>query len=421
MSLFLYNLSLFLMHAGISIASLWNPKARQWINGRRGWKHKITSWSKSNPNTPTIWMHCASLGEFEQGRPVLEALKQKNPSNKIVLSFFSPSGYEIRKNYAGADLVCYLPLDSKSNATFFINAISPQLVIWVKYEYWYNYLIELGNKNIPVLLISAIFRSSQPFFMWYGSIWKKMLLSFDKIFIQNEESLYLLKKIKLENKAILAGDTRFDRVIAIAEKNITVDTIIEKFINNSKLIIAGSTWPDDEKLLLHYANVNRDVKFILAPHVIGPIHLHEIKSAFNNAEFYSVLMGNPEDAAGYHVLIIDNIGMLSQLYRYADITYIGGGFGESGIHNTLEAAVYGKPVVFGPEYEKFAEAVGLIENDAAFSVNNALELESCLETLLKNENLLQKSSSAARHYVYSKKGATSQIINYIAENRLLIN
>ncbi|MEO6404418.1 MAG: glycosyltransferase N-terminal domain-containing protein [Ferruginibacter sp.] len=421
MSLLLYNISLFFIHAGISIAFLWNPKARQWITGRKDWKQKIQNWNSLQHSEQTVWMHCASLGEFEQGRPVLEAIKKRFPSCKILISFFSPSGYEIRKNYDGADLVVYLPLDSKANVEFFIKTVKPDLVIWVKYEYWFYYLHELKAQQIPVLLISAIFRNSQPFFKWYGAIWKEMLLCFEKMFIQNRESLVLLQKIGQDDKAVLAGDTRFDRVITIAEKIQPIDPIIEKFIAGSKVIIAGSTWPDDEKLILHYANVNQDVKIILAPHEIGSFHLQEIKSSFKNSVYYSSLKEDNSDANTYHILIIDNIGMLSQLYRHATITYIGGGFGESGIHNTLEAAVFGKPVIFGPEYEKFVEAVGLVNCGAAFSITNALELEECFEELLHDERLYEKTCAAARNYVYHKKGATEIILHYIAEKRLLTN
>ena len=421
MGLFLYNVFLFFLRAGIGIAALWNPKARLWIQGRRNWQQQIINWKKNNLLSQVVWMHCASLGEFEQGRPVIEKIKLQYPDCKIIISFFSPSGFQVRKNYPEADMVCYLPVDSKKNAALFIDTLKPSLVIWVKYEYWYYFLQQLHQANIPVLLISAIFRHGQPFFKWYGEIWKKMLSFFRIIFVQNPQCLALLSSIKNISTPELAGDTRFDRVVDFAENNIQTIKIVKDFCADMPVIVAGSTWPEDEKLLLHYANANPGIKFIIAPHEIGTTHLHEIKKAFHNSAFYSSLQHHTDLASSLHVLIIDNIGMLAGLYAYATLTYIGGGFGEDGIHNTLEAAVYGKPVVFGREYEKFAEATGLVACGAAFSVSNALQLEACFNQLLSDESMLQKSSSAAKKYVYAKQGATQKILTYIAENRLLTN
>lgn len=364
-------------------------------------------------------MHCASLGEFEQGRPLVEKIKQDHPAYKVVVTFFSPSGYEIRKNYSGADAIFYLPMDGAGNAEKFIQAIHPDLVLWVKYEYWYYYLTTLKKHNIPVLLVSGIFRESQPFFKWYGKIWKEMLHSFKHLFVQNEKSLKLVQP-QLKEKVSLTGDTRFDRVIDIAEKFEELPEI-NFFCGNSKVVVAGSTWEEDETELIHYVKEHPEIKFIIAPHEVGIESLAEVKKEFKQSIFYSQLQAIKEISENTNVLIIDNIGMLSRLYKYATVTYVGGGFNSSGIHNVLESAVYGRPVIFGPVYEKFAEAKGLVECGGAFSINNALELEKILNELFSSTDKLIQSSNAAREYVYHNRGATGRIMNYIAENRLLIN
>ena len=363
-------------------------------------------------------MHCASLGEFEQGRPVLEKIKKNYPTYTIVLTFFSPSGYEIRKNYKGADFVYYLPVDSKFNAGSFIDSIQPSLVIWVKYEFWYYYLTTLRQKNIPVILIAGIFREGQPFFKWYGKIWREMLNCFHTIFVQNESSRDLLKKAGFTSYIITGGDTRFDRVIEISEMAEPLPQGILQFCNGKKVLVAGSTWPDDEKALLHYTRVHPEIKFIIAPHEIQKENLLSIQKYFGDPVFYSKLHENP-DLAGKHVLVIDNIGLLSRLYKLANITYIGGGFGSDGIHNVLEAAVYGKPVVFGPVYEKFAEARDLVERGGAFSIQNAVELETLLDKLFTNAAAINESGKQAGNYVLQQRGATGVILDYIEEKRLL--
>ena len=368
----------------------------------------------------TIWMHCASLGEFEQGRPLLEAIKKKYPSYKIALSFFSPSGYEVRKNYTGADLVFYLPMDNIVNAKKLIDIINPSLVIWVKYEYWYYYLEELKKRDIPVLLVSGIFRKNQPFFKWYGGIWKKMLDSFQQLFVQDEGSVALLTSIGIKENVEVAGDTRFDRVIAIAEKNEPVDHI-STFIGHHKVLVAGSTWDEDEIELLHFVKMRPDIKFIIAPHEIYKENIEDVKKEFKDSILYSSLAKDNKAGEDAHVLIIDNIGMLAKLYKYADVTVVGGGFGQGGIHNVLEAAVYGKPVVFGPVYEKYAEAVGLIKCGAAYSASGPLQMDKLLTMLFNDENEMNKSGLAARDFVYDHKGATNKILDHIARKRLLIN
>jgi 3-deoxy-D-manno-octulosonic-acid transferase len=362
-------------------------------------------------------MHCASLGEFEQGRPVLESVRDKYPNAKIIVTFFSPSGYEVQKNYREADHIFYLPMDSASNAKKFIDAINPTLVLWVKYEYWFYYLNELKKRGIPTLLISGIFREAQPFFKSYGGIWKRVLGTFTHFFVQNETSAKLLSSIGINQNVTISGDTRFDRVIAIAEKFEPIAGI-EKFCGNSKVIVAGSTWENDEAELVHYVKANPQIKFIIAPHEIGANNLRDVQKEFPNSIFYSDLQQLLEKGITSNCLIIDNIGMLSRLYHYADITYVGGAFGE-GLHNILEAAVYGKPVIFGPDYDKFAEAVGLVKCMAATPINNALELEEELTFLLTNADELAAASKEAKNYVYAKRGATEKIIQFIQEKRLL--
>ena len=395
------------------MVSPWNDKARRWIKGRK--EFPSTSFTEK-----TIWMHCASLGEFEQGRPLLEEIKTQYPSYKIVLSFFSPSGYEVMKNYTGVDLVFYLPMDNMLHAKKLIDNLNPALVLWVKYEYWYYYLTELKQRNIPVLLVSGIFRKKQPFFKWYGSIWKKMLSRFDWFFLQDEESITLLASIGIKDNTSIAGDTRFDRVIAIAEKKEPVPHIKE-FIGSDRVLVAGSTWEEDEMELLHFIRSNPRIKFIIAPHEIHESNLLDVKKEFKDPLLYSELAAKKNLKDDKHILIIDNIGMLSKLYQYADVTYVGGGFGSEGVHNVLEAAVYGKPVVFGPVYEKFSEAKGLVECGGAVSVSGPLQLEAVLSKLFDDTETLQKSSIAARDFVYNNKGATDKIIDHIQRNRLLIS
>ena len=429
LSKILYNIFLVLYSLGIRVVSVWNPKAKKWLQGRKDIFATINNQQLTN-NVGAIWMHCASLGEFEQGRPLLEALKTDNPQQKIVLTFFSPSGYEVMKDYKGADHVFYLPMDSPANAKRFLDAINPSLVLWVKYEYWFYYLSEIKKRNIPTILVSGIFRQSQPFFKWYGSIWKKMLQTFTHFFVQNLESKSLLEKIGLAKKVTINGDTRFDRVLEIAA-NFTAVPHIAAFCGNSPVIVAGSTWEEDEIELLHFVNVHQHVKFIIAPHEIDKLNLKDVKNEFPNSIFYSDLIAqqktnNPHGTADSkpttpHILIIDNIGMLSCLYRYATVTYIGGGFGADGVHNVLEAAVYGKPVVFGPVYEKFDEAIGLVNAGGAISIDGPVKLETVLNNLLKDEPERKRRGEAASNFVKENAGASKKIIEFIQEKRLLTN
>ncbi|HEY8687845.1 MAG TPA: glycosyltransferase N-terminal domain-containing protein [Chitinophagaceae bacterium] len=423
---------------GIRIASIWNEKASLWIKGRKNIfeRIKITfNTQHSILNSQVVWMHCASLGEFEQGRPLIEKIRKEYPLYKIVISFFSPSGYEIEKYFKGGDHIFYLPADSAPNAKKFIELINPKIVLWVKYEYWYYYLSELKKRNIPTLLISGYFREDQPFFKWYGNLWREMLQCFTHYFLQNEDSKILLETLNIKNVTV-SGDTRFDRVITIAE-NFKDVPLIKEFCGNNKVIVAGSTWEDDEAELVHYAKTNAHIKFIIAPHEVDKENIRDVKKKFVNSVLYSEWVLNVKRETAdvksevlSHVspltfhgncLIIDSIGILSRIYNYADITYVGGGFGYTGLHNILEAAVYGKPVIFGPEIEKNIEAQELIDRDAGIIIKNALELEKVLNELLYNEPELKRRSDAAKNYVYSNAGATKKIMEYIQEKRLLTN
>jgi len=396
----------------IRIAALWNAKARQWVDGRK-------IFPDFSPAQKRIWVHCASLGEFEQGRPIIEAIRRDYPDYEIILSFFSPSGYAIRKNYSGVHRVIYLPADTKKNAAKLIANMKPNLVIWVKYEYWYHYLTGLKQEKIPVLLVSAIFRKSQPFFTSKQLFWKKILDSFAHIFVQQSTSKQLLSTIGIEQQVTVAGDTRFDRVVAVALESTPIE-IIEHFIGNKTTFVAGSTWKADEQLLASYFKKHPQQKLIIAPHEIHASHIRALLQLFPNAVLYSQLV---EQKAGYDapVLIIDNIGLLSKLYQYGHLTYVGGGFNSSGIHNILESAVYGKVVIFGPNYEKFAEAKALVEAGAAFSVSDAKTFEKTASDLLENDGLLGSKNNTARTFVQENAGATKKIMDYIYANRLLTN
>jgi 3-deoxy-D-manno-octulosonic-acid transferase len=418
--LLLYNLALALYHAGIRLAALWNPKAALWVNGRRQWPARLKE-ALNGQGYPRIWMHCASLGEFEQGRPVLEALRREYPGARIILSFFSPSGYEIRKHYPGADLVCYLPMDSASNARAFLDAVDPGLAIFIKYEFWHHYLQGLKKRGTPTLLVSAIFRPGQPFFRPWGGFWRGMLSSYTRVFVQDDASARLLDGIGFGAVTTVSGDTRFDRVIAVAESGEDIPAV-RAFCGNHRVVVAGSTWPEDEEVIAHYARSRPGTRFIIAPHEIHASHLRDIEKIYPHSIRFSALPAAeattvPPD--GVQVLLMDNMGMLSRLYRYADITYVGGGFGGAGIHNILEAAVYGKPVIFGPVHEKSREALQLLEAGGAFTVQSAIEFESLADELFEAPALLEKSGNICSDYVRQESGATKTILGYIQEKRLL--
>ena len=417
MTIVLYNLFLWLYQSCIRIISPWNPKASAWVNGRRGIFKTIRQ--ANIQGEKRIWMHCASLGEFEQGRPVIETLRKLHPDLTIIVSFFSPSGYQIRRNYAGADHIFYLPIDSAVHARRWIELIKPNMVLWIKYDYWYYYLRELRMRKIPVLLVSPVFRPDQPFFKWYGNIHRLMLDSFHAFFVQNEESKKLLESLDIKQSVFVSGDTRFDRVIDIAESFEPIPAVAD-FCGNHQVIVAGSTWEEDEEELDHYANTHPDIRFIIAPHEIEEDHLRDIESLFKNTIRYSALsVQRSAFNVQPNVLIVDNIGMLARLYFYADICYIGGGFGDDGVHNVLEAAVYNKPVITGPVIEKYIEVMELADAGGVIIIDNALEAESVFSRLFNNKEEYSYHGNAARNYVYARRGATEKIVRYIQENRLL--
>lgn len=405
----LYAISIHLIRFIIGIFALFNAKARLWIQGRRNWKKKLNSYFPANGKV--IWFHAASLGEFEQGRPLMEKIRKQYPQFKIVLTFYSPSGYEVRKHYAGADYVTYLPSDTIRNARYFIARINPAMVFFIKYEFWYFYLKFLHTRDIPVYLVSGIFRTDQIFFRWYGGWFCNMLFFFKHIFVQQPESLSLLKSIGISHASI-SGDTRFDTVYAAAASVGPIDTI-SRFVNDHPCVVAGSTWPEDELLLLKMIlTADQELKFIIAPHEIHAGHIQFIISRLEQSFILFSEVSSADDLTQKQVLIIDNIGMLLSVYQYATIAYVGGGFGK-GIHNILEPASFGLPVIFGPNYQKFHEAAELIRLGGAFSIEKAGELNDLIHKLLKEVNFYKTSTIVAKKYIESHTGATNSIINQV--------
>ncbi|WP_167610485.1 3-deoxy-D-manno-octulosonic acid transferase [Maribellus sediminis] len=405
----IYKLGIFFYGLIIRVSALFNTKAKQFVAGRKNWEEALKN--KVDSNARYIWIHCASLGEFEQGRPIIEEIKQRLPEYKIALTFFSPSGYEIRKNYDQADIVMYLPLDTKKNARQFINILNPEKVFFVKYEYWYFYISELKRKSIPLYIVSAIFRENQQFFKntpsgkWY----RKLLSGFDHIFIQNEKSAELLQSIGIKNFTI-AGDTRFDRVAAIAGSAKKFENV-EKFTAGSLTVIAGSTWKPDEELLAAFINNSKNIKFIIAPHEVNQANINRIHQLLKKPAISFSKVQNT-DIGDHDVLIIDSIGILSSLYQYGNVAYIGGGFGV-GIHNILEAATFKLPIIFGPNYKKFKEAVDLVGQKGAFPIENANDLNAALNQLLTDKNALNNASEICKNYVEKNVGSTKLIINKV--------
>lgn len=405
----LYQIAIQMYLAAIKLAAiLGNKKARKWVHGRRGVFQKLHSDKRK-----TAWFHCASLGEFEQGRPVMEKFREQNPDYRIVLTFFSPSGYEIRKNYPGADVIVYLPGDTRKNAKKFIQKVQPNVAFFVKYEFWFNYLNVLKNHHIPLYLISGIFRENHVFFKWYGQWFRKQLFAFNTFFVQDEISHKLIDRV-LPGKAVLSGDTRFDRVYEIARHVKPID-IVAGFKSDYLVFLAGSTWPADEKVvlpsLLKRIISGEKLKLIIAPHEVHEKRIIDLmKKLPDNAVRFSMA---GERLSEKQILVIDSIGMLSQLYQYADVAYVGGGFG-AGIHNTLEAAVFGIPVVFGPNYQKFTEARELIERNAAFSVASQEGFEAVSARLLNDNRQRQQAGQNAVNYVNARKGATEIMLKHIS-------
>jgi 3-deoxy-D-manno-octulosonic-acid transferase len=404
---YIYSVVIRLYGLGIFAASFFNTKALLWIRGRKGIFTRIRDTVKSDP---VIWFHAASLGEFEQGRPVMEEIRRRYPHYKILLTFFSPSGYEVRKNYSGADYIFYLPLDTENNASRFISLIKPAMAIFIKYEFWYHYLRQLRKNQIPVYLISGIFRPGQVFFRWYGKWFRKILSYFDHLFVQNQESLSLLQSISVNNTT-LAGDTRFDRVQQIAASTHEIP-LAARFKGGLPCIVAGSTWPGDENFLIRYINsCDEPLKFILAPHEIHEEHIRRIIQQLKKT-VVRFSKANDSTVPEKQVLIVDNIGMLSSLYRYGDIAYIGGGFGK-GIHNILEAATFGLPILFGPNYTKFNEAIELTALGGAVSFNGMDQLQSSLNHWLSDKADRLRAGAVSEEFVHRKAGATEIILNQI--------
>jgi 3-deoxy-D-manno-octulosonic-acid transferase len=407
---FLYHISIHIYYFLLLIASAFNPKARLWIKGRMGWRTRIRNWNTAGK--PVIWFHAASLGEFEQGRPLIDKIRENHPKYNILLTFYSPSGFEIRKNYPGADLVMYLPMDTSYNARLFVKLVNPIATVFIKYEFWHFYLKELHQTKHPVFLISAIFRPGQAFFKWYGAWFRKNLQFIDYFFVQDKDSAHLLHQIALTNCKV-SGDTRFDRVKTLSDSAKDIE-IARLFSDGHDCLVAGSTWPEDEEFLLRLINESdAKVRFIIAPHEITSYHINQLTSRITS-DF--VLYSRAKVQAEYidkQVLIIDNIGMLSSLYRYGRIAYIGGGFGK-GIHNILEAAAFGIPVIFGPNFEKFREARELLSQGGAFNIKNYEDLRNVLNKLNSYPEKYNSSARTAGSYVRENTGATSIIFDFLA-------
>ncbi|WP_163408710.1 3-deoxy-D-manno-octulosonic acid transferase [Flavobacterium ajazii] len=409
--LFLYNLLVIIAGFFLKIAALFSQKMKLFVNGRKNVFDILKE--KIKPEDKTIWFHSASLGEYEQGLPVIEKIKEKYPAHKIIVTFFSPSGYEVRKNNNIADVTIYLPLDTKKNAKQFLKLAHPELVFFIKYEFWLNYLEELKKQKTPVYLISGIFRDNQMFFKWYGGFYRKALKTFTYFFVQNEDSKQKIESIGFHN-VIVSGDTRFDRVNTILERDNSLE-FIETFKNNQPLIVIGSSWPKDEVLLTEYINqANPSVKFIIAPHNIKPEQIESLKNAITKK---TVLFSEKENKAlaDYTVFIIDTVGLLTKIYSYGTIAYVGGGFGNPGIHNILEPATFGIPIVIGPNYSKFAEAIELVKLKGCIVISNSEKLKQSFDHLLSDESFLKEKGEICRLYIQNNKGATNTIIKSISQ------
>jgi 3-deoxy-D-manno-octulosonic-acid transferase len=411
---FLYNLVITLASQFIKVLALFNPKIKLFVEGRKGvfsiLRNKITA------NDKTIWFHAASLGEYEQGLPVIERIKENFPNYKMIVSFFSPSGYEVRKNNSIADVTIYLPLDTKQNATKFLELVHPEIAFFIKYEYWPNYLNELKKLQTKTYLISGVFRESQVFFKWYGAFYRKALKNFDYFFVQNENSKNLLKSIGFSN-VVVSGDTRFDRVVSVLERDNSLD-FIHSFTSDKEAttIVIGSSWPKDENLLINYINNSPDnVKFIIAPHNIKAEEIEDLKYRIIKP---CVLFSekNNVNLSNFNVFIIDTIGILTKIYSYADFAYVGGGFGNPGVHNILEPAVFGIPIVIGPNYTHFPEVIALVGAGGCMSISNQEELNVIFDNLIQNKEVRYKKGLICTTYVQQNRGATEIIFKNIFDN-----
>ena len=402
----MYNIAIYIYLIGVAIASCFNKKVKKmWAGERQAIK---VLREKVDPNARYIWFHAASLGEFEQGRPLMEYLRKTHPEYKILLTFFSPSGYEVRKNYEGADIICYLPLDTIRNARRFLRSIKPVMAFFIKYEFWYNYLHILQHRGVPTYSVSSIFRPDQIFFQWYGKGYGRVLKCFTHFFVQNIESKNLLAKLDIHDVEVV-GDTRFDRVLQIKEASKQLP-IVEKFTENtSRVFIAGSSWLPDEEVFLKYFNLHKDWKLIVAPHVIGEDHLAQIFELLKGRRVVRYTEATEENVKDAEVLIIDCFGLLSSIYHYGTISYVGGGFGV-GIHNVLEAAVWDIPVIFGPNNKRFQEAQGLIMAGGGFEINDYQSFRDLMLRFETDEMFLQTSKKHAGEFVKGRAGATEKIM-----------
>lgn len=408
---FLYTLSIVFYGLSIRIASVFNAKARLWVEGRAQWSHRLAT--QLGDRKGWVWMHCASLGEFEQGRPILEAIKRNNPNQLLLLTFYSPSGYEVRKEWAGADVVAYLPLDTPLNAQKFIEIVDPKVAIFVKYEFWYNLLSELKNRRVSTLLVSGIFRRDQLFFKSYAAFARSAIQAFDCVFVQDEGSATLSGELGLST--VVTGDTRFDRVLEIVNQEGVSE--IEDFTRGCYVVMVGSSWQPEEEAMRAFMLDPRkpaNVKVVLVPHEVGEEKMKDLQRSIPNA----MLLSSYHRASSADVLIVDRIGSLSKAYRYCTVAVLGGGFGK-GIHNVLEAAVYGKPVIFGPNHQKFHEARGLIASGGGFSVSSSSELNDKIINLLSDVEGCTSAGQAAARYVCSNAGATQKVMNYLTERQLI--
>ena len=414
----IYNIVIYFVLWGIAIASLFNEKVRKMWRGERE-AFKILK-QKVDPNAKYIWFHAASLGEFEQGRPLMERIRKDYPQYKILLTFYSPSGYEVRKNYEGADIICYMPVDTRLNAIRFLRLVRPVMAFFIKYEFWSNFLHILKHRNIPTYSVSSIFREDQVFFKWYGRSYAGVLKCFTRFFVQNEESKRLLEGIGITAVDVV-GDTRFDRVLQIKEaaKQLPICEAFRTGVASSqsadvphhdfKVFVAGSSWPPDENIFIPFFNEHKDWRLLIAPHVIAEEHLKLILSLIKGKKVVRYTQTTPEEAAEADVLIIDCFGLLSSMYNYGDVAYIGGGFGV-GIHNTLEAAVWNMPVIFGPNNKKFQEAQGLLKSGGGFEINTYEDFSGLMSSLMNDETFLKQAGDKAGIYVAHLAGATDKVL-----------
>ena len=414
----IYNIVIYFVLWGIAIASLFNEKVRKMWRGERE-AFKILK-QKVDPNAKYIWFHAASLGEFEQGRPLMERIRKDYPQYKILLTFYSPSGYEVRKNYEGADIICYMPVDTRLNAIRFLRLVRPVMAFFIKYEFWSNFLHILKHRNIPTYSVSSIFREDQVFFKWYGRNYAGVLKCFTRFFVQNEESKRLLEGIGITAVDVV-GDTRFDRVLQIKEaaKHLPICEAFRTGVASSqsvdvphhdfKVFVAGSSWPPDENIFIPFFNEHKDWRLLIAPHVIAEEHLKLILSLIKGKKVVRYTQTTPEEAAEADVLIIDCFGLLSSMYNYGDVAYIGGGFGV-GIHNTLEAAVWNMPVIFGPNNKKFQEAQGLLKSGGGFEINTYEDFSGLMGSLMNDETFLKQAGDKAGAFVAHLAGATDKVL-----------